>query len=288
MIMQKNISFFISSRSEGNENSALLRSTRRIFENAANPDAIDVLVKFDEDDPEAKKVIKFLEQKPYYNNIKHTFGPRWRGYDDLHKGYNLLLETFKPESDIYWVISDDAEILCKNFDQLIMQKADKFVDGIFVMHGSPLTNLAKKTKLEALEKCDPYPIWSRKWIETIGGFGETFSTDGFSSILERELYIKYGLDRRIFIPDLDIVRHMLDEDFGNSEKWNVKRKAGFDHMLSEEFQPRFNKMVDDLFKQTHNRKSYILAKLTNKLFANRYYRKINKKLRRSKRKHYEL
>ena len=284
--MHKDISIFISCRIDGNKNSAILICLQRIFENAANPSSVEVLIKFDDDDSGVAKVLEELKTKPYFENIRYIFAPRWGGYSDLHKAYNALLEIVNPESRIYWIVSDDAEIMCKGWDKLIMDKVDIFADGIFVMHGSPLVKMGKKTMLEAIEKCDPYPIWSKKWIRAAGSFGETFSTDGLSSILERELFNRYGLDRRIFIPQLDITRHTRAEDFGNSVKWDVKRKAGIDHMMGDDFRPRFDKMVDEIYKQTSKSVRADINKLINSFYSNRYYKKINKKIRRANRKNF--
>jgi hypothetical protein len=283
------ISFFMGCRIEGNKNSKMKKFLESFYQNSLNPDSFEVLVKFDDDDPNVSAFLKSIEKEKYFKNIKYIITPREQGYADLHKAYNSLLPTASPESLIYWVLSDDCEVLCKNWDKIILEKITKFPDGIFVMHPAPLVRCEKISGRDYLEKSDPYPIWGKDWIKTIGGFGFTLSSDGWSALLERELLIRHGLDRRIFLHNMDIKRYMTEQDFAGSERFLGVRKDAIDKMLSQEMTIILKEKVDSLYrvikeKNLTSERQENYHKFKNKIWAKKYIKKINKKLRKLRRK----
>ena len=106
---QIKISIFITSRVSDNANHGLTELIRSLETNSYNLDQIEVLVKFDDDDDGVKPLLEMLESTKI--RTKYKFGPRGRGYEDIHVGYTSLLEFASPKSKIYICMADDFEVV---------------------------------------------------------------------------------------------------------------------------------------------------------------------------------
>jgi hypothetical protein len=237
----------------GNSNSNL-KDFLKSLANASTHESYEVLIKLDDDDPSLDELMEVIEDAKAKGrelispddgtsqgflpgqNIKYLITPRGKGYDDLHKAYLDLLRIADPSTDMYWVLSDDVLMLGASWDKYLEHAAGKFPDGMFVICPMFLADYRIQTDMQALEMCDNYPVWSAKWIAAQGGFGYTFSTDGWSNLLMRKLYQTYGIDRRVLCQNVGLTRRSGAQDFPGSERWNGIRKDTIAQMLSPQLQ----------------------------------------------------
>lgn len=230
--MNIDISLFMCSRIAGNPNSRLVSTLESIIAQASQPQRVEVWVKFDEDDQEVPQLLEQLKRFENKAHIHYLISPRGAGYSDLHKAYHDLLVRFNPASKIYWILSDDVEIRCAGWDDYILENANRFNDGIFIMHAAPLVNYEKVSRQLVLETSDPYPIFSKNWVTIANGFGYTFAIDAWAGLLEQELITQYGVDRRIYLDKLSVSRVLCENDKQGSSRFDIVRKQVHDLLLT--------------------------------------------------------
>jgi hypothetical protein len=249
------ISILLGSRGKagGNSNSNL-KDFLKSLANASTHESYEVLIKLDDDDPSLKELIEVIEtassrgrelisqddgtSKGFLpgQNIKYIITPRGKGYGDLHKAYLDLIRIADPSADMYWVLSDDVLLLGASWDKYLEHAASKFSDGMFVICPMFLADYKIQGDTEALNMCDNYPVWSARWIAAQGGFGYTFSTDGWTNMLMRRIFRDYGIDRRVLCTQVNLTRRSGAQDFPGSERWNGIRKETIEQMLSPQLQ----------------------------------------------------
>ena len=109
-----NFSIILSSRCRAN---LLEASINSIFENAKNPELVEVLVRYDDDD----------EGTDSYLSALSTTGVRSfkEGRPtNLIQEFNKLAEKSKGKLVLAW--NDDALMLTKNWDQIVLEKSEAF------------------------------------------------------------------------------------------------------------------------------------------------------------------
>lgn len=219
------ISILIASRKAGNENSRLNDCINSLIANCSNPENFEILVKYDDDD---------LERGGPHSSVKSIVTSRALGYEDLHKAYLDLLCIGSPESELFWVLSDDTEVTVKGWDEHLINIAKHNIGKPYVIHVSGQQRLATSA-ISAIEYCENYPVWSKKWVGLVGGFGYTFSTDGWTSLICYLLRKFFNISPVINIA-LGLTRHRCQADNPGSERWNGVRHRTIQKMLSPQLQ----------------------------------------------------
>jgi hypothetical protein len=225
------LSIILASRIQGNKNSRLKDCLKSLVYRSENKESFEVLIKFDDDD-DIQVALEEIKDLPI--NIKYIVTPRGKGYSDLHKAYLDLFVLTSASSELFWVISDDMVITTDRFDSVIINKFNEYRDKTCVLH-TRVKYLKHSNINDAITDVDCYPIWTRKWLCT-AGFGYSFSTDGWTSLLEYLLYKKHKIDNRVFVNMLDYSRHInKDIDGEGSLRWNNERKNMIDMVNTENF-----------------------------------------------------
>lgn len=230
------LSIIMACRVGGNSNSKLANCFNYLVRNAADAAHFEILIKLDTDDERIADIQSVIQSLSDRLTIKTIITPRAGGYGDLHKAYLDLLRIANPSSELYWVISDDIEIHGKSWDAKLISHCRDYPDGLYTLNTLLLPELDHVTAQHALEVCDMYPLWSKRWIGLQGGFGYTYSTDGWTNLLCHKLRNDYGVDRRIFVEDIKLRRHTVAGDLKGSERWNGVRREGIEMMLSPQLQ----------------------------------------------------
>ena len=199
-------------------------------------------MKLDVDDPGLEQQKKIIEHFSDRINIRYIVTPRGLGYQDLHKAYLDLLVMASPLSSLFWVLSDDSLVVGYHWDKKLLDTAANSKDGVFVITPNAMVDYSAMDAKEALNTMDNYPVWSRAWLGLCGGFGYTFSTDGWTNLLCWKLSRYYGIDPRMMPEPLEgppgkmlsipMVRIRGSQDVPGSERWNTVRKDMFDKVLS--------------------------------------------------------
>ena len=282
------LSVILASRINGNKNSKLMNCLKSLVYNSENKDSFEVLIKFDDDDNDVKSTIEEIEKLPI--NIKYIITPRGKGYSDLHKAYLDLFVLASASSELFWVISDDMVITTGRFDSVIINKFNEFRDKTCVLH-TRVKYLKNSNITDAVTDVDCYPIWTRKWLCT-AGFGYSFSTDGWTSLLEYLLYKKHKIDNRVFVNMLDYDRNInMAIDGEGSERWNNERKNMIDMVNTDNFlriaretsktiayrikkEGRINKPVQEYFMRKYNNRKRDLKNFFEKFIKSKYVRNV--------------
>lgn len=131
----------------------LLDTINRTLSNIVNPNTV-LMVSVDLDDP---MTIDMLAASPAADKIKVTFAER---EDTLGAKYNRALQI---PADIYMPMVDHTVPVTKGFDQLILDAASLFPDGIGAVH----TQMANASFAA-------YNALTAKWVEITGGIYPTY------------------------------------------------------------------------------------------------------------------
>lgn len=233
------ISLLVCSRIQGNKNWSLLTLLENLKRMSTNFENFEVLIKFDSDDKKVRNVLPKLQTFPF--TIKHIIEPRGRGYMDLHVSYNRLFSLVDDRSVVIGAMADDFEIIQKDWDEIILDNANRFDDQIFMIHGRPHPPYYRENYqeqkffldydidfVEDLEIIDEAPFWSRKLLDICGGLGQVSFTDVWTLMLEYFLFHRCGMNRTIFL-DQPIIYRRLNEkiDKEHAPRWWTDRAENF-------------------------------------------------------------
>ena len=146
-----------------------VNSCNSLLENATNPEDIEVLLMFDEDDQES-----YDHVKKYYEgreNVKFFISERY-GYTQLHKYYNFLAEEAQGPWLFLW--NDDSVMNTVGWDDVVLEHECSFK----VIGCS-----------EDIDQGALFPIFPKKWVETTGRVSNNCSNDTWLELVARPLGI---------------------------------------------------------------------------------------------------
>jgi hypothetical protein len=241
------ISIFITSRVKDNVNSNIKILTNSLIKYSTSIDNFELLIKYDLDDDLAHKDVDFLKSTGL--NFKYFFGEKNRGYIDIHKGYNSLIPLASSNSILFTCFADDFQIFLNNWDSKLINFVKKINSEYFIIHQRPHPPTSRPSffkmkyypfydinKLSDLYIIDECPMWSPKFIKTIGSFGGVSFTDAYTLYVENILSNKYKMNMTYFTKKKIINRNVnKDIDSEITPRWTTDRKNNFDYMNSDEF-----------------------------------------------------
>lgn len=253
------ISILITSRVEGNVNHNLKRLLDSLHQFTSHPSEIEVLVKYDDDDPHAYKEANEIINARYPFRIACETGKRGRGYIDIHHGYNQLFKIVSPKSKIICAMADDFTVNARWDDAVY--KAIEGAGDYFIIHQRPHPRAKWDDKLgilspgeeafcmsddmfnaENLHIIDEAPLWSIKLLnkakEALNAEGLVFPvsfTDAWTVCLEHVLWTGYGINITRFMPNIFINRFTCEVDQPEDTRWNTDRKENFSFINSPKF-----------------------------------------------------
>lgn len=223
----------------------------------------EVLIKFDEDDSGAYDFAGRVLSKPKANDIyypiKFCFGPRGRGYIDIHHGYAQAYKLHDPRCTVVGAMADDFLVFQKHWDNITLELADIYSDGIFVIHGRPHPPLNRPKfinnkyfldwKIEEMGDLyivDEAPMWGRGLIDRIG-FGPISFTDVWTLVLQYYLWHDHKVNRSLFLPGQTTYRKVNPKiDQQGAPRWNTDRKWNFDYIASQAFKDEIKREAEVL------------------------------------------
>lgn len=140
----------------------LKNSIVSLLNNAADPDSIQLLVRFDFDDYSSiKRFNEFLFRK----QDVVVFGNRFRGYKDHHLFLNDLAKLATGEFLFTW--NDDTSMISKNWDSVVKEYSGQFIV------------LKAKHNMDNHPDLNGNPIYPRKWVELCGHISMNSQTDSW-------------------------------------------------------------------------------------------------------------
>ena len=248
--MARLISILLACRKAENASSQLPRLLESLFATAHHPNQVEVLIKFDDDDKEVKSLIAYVEGFDPNLRVFYKLTPRGAGYFGLHHAYNDLLNDVSTNSELIWVVSDDCEFVAPGWDAMLLSNLDRFEDRIFVLHHIINHHQGMSTE-DVFQTPDPYPIWSRKWVEVCGGFGPCTFTDAWTGFIEHLMITRSRVDRRIQLPRHVVRRSTIASDRGRSKRFDVQRSAIHSMLRSPNAWARANALSETMGIRTY-------------------------------------
>lgn len=220
----------MSSRSRNGNTKNLAKLIDNINKTVRNTSRVCLKLKIDEDDSETANLLKEIKNSSLSKiSIEYIKTPRAQGYLDLHKAYNDLFFKSPTNTKMFWIIADDV-VLLKGWDQVMFDSYEIGVQKLgskfpFTLHQDDVYYGKNPTYDDITEHNESWPIFTKEWILTLGGFGLSPSTDGWTSLIEYTLMEKYGFDPRIILPRKILNRVIESKDIGGSSHWNTIRST---------------------------------------------------------------
>jgi len=208
------ISILLNTRAMEYENngsiSVFLKELKRVI---YSPNNIEVIFKIDTDDPDSRNILDdIINYKKYPFDVKYVNTERV-GYTGLHIGYKQAFDVRCENSKIIIAMADDFNFIGPHWDKHILEQVAHLTkDDIFILTdfiGDPIGNPNN-------------PGWSVGLIELCGGFGQTFSTDAWTSYLAKFL-IENSFDDLIFYYTQFTQRVSSKLDFPDNIRWSTDR-----------------------------------------------------------------
>ncbi len=252
------ISILVTSRIEGNVNHGLKRLLDSLHQHTSDAKNIEVLVKYDDDDPLAYNEASEIVNARYPFRIALETGKRGRGYIDIHHGYNQLIPLISPKSRVIVAMADDFTVNAR-WDEAVY-KAIEGAGDYFIVHQRPHPRVKWDDKAgtlspgedpfcmsddmfdsENLHIIDEAPLWSPALLKAaaILDFGRMIFpvsfTDAWTICLEHVLWTDYGINITKFLPEIFINRVTCDVDQPGDPRWDTDRKSNFEYINSAKF-----------------------------------------------------
>jgi hypothetical protein len=229
--MEKLISVLIPSR---NRPQGLRELCDSLFNNANNPNQIEVIVYFDLDDSYIPEYVEYFNELTlkYTNPVKTIIGPKLV----LSDYPNKLLQI--ASSDIFMNLGDDMRCKAKGWDEIIIEAINEYPDKInfvYVDDGYWGPNLAS------------HHIIHRNYVECLGYFYPPFFDFGYSDAWMFQVAQKVG--RIKFLPIL--FEHM---------HYSIG-KGDFDQTYQDKLEKNQNNIYGDLFVSTEYLRDQDVKKL---------------------------
>lgn len=255
------ISILISSKIHNNPSFGLFELLDSILEKTDNLNNIEILIKFDIDDPELEKCTKKLEAYQNKILIKYIAEGKYRGYIDIHFGYIRAMSLISDSSTIVGCMADDFIVTKQGWDTEIIEKSKQYPDNIFILHQRPHPtnkgnyeecNIKKFDTSRYTEDLtnayivDECPFWGRKLLEIISFWHVSF-TDGWTIVFEKYLFEKFNINRTLFLDDLFIHRRLSEVDLDSHERWDTERKWNMEFINSKFFKDMVVQQAKNVF-----------------------------------------
>ena len=145
--------------------SGLLKS---LNDTASNPKNVEVLVKIDDDIPEAATSLA-RHKKKYKFKIKSINTSRLGGQFTLWVAMDDLFFMSNKNSYFVMMLSDETRFQTNGWDKILHKYVKYFDDDIFRLKVSDHKYVNYNRILTCFTKPDCFPIMTRKWVELVGG-----------------------------------------------------------------------------------------------------------------------
>ena len=156
------------------------RALRSIWDTSSSEEAVEIVLRCDEDDQETINYLKGIDRGKH-NNLQVLVGPRMDGYKSLPLFVNDMAVAAK--GYLLFTCNDDVIFKTQNWDRIVEDVASRYPDGIFDIGVNTILNaeifpfyILSKRWLE-IAGCiqDPRLIWQSKYIQDVANaFGRTY------------------------------------------------------------------------------------------------------------------
>ena len=219
------ISILVNSRYQGYENKGdinkFLISLRSSLHSKKN---VEIIFKLDLDDKECFERLSNINSDHSDLNIKYVITPRYY-YKGLHLGYKDCFYLTDKNSKIITCMADDFYFEKTGWDKELLELTEHFeAKDLFAVQ-----DFISKTP----EQVPISPMWSRKLIEILDGFGPVFATDAWSMDICN--YLMQIDKSKVIIYDIQTKRHLCKMDTPSDKRWYTDRNEAITYLKSVEY-----------------------------------------------------
>ncbi|NBV06465.1 MAG: hypothetical protein EBS06_04425 [Proteobacteria bacterium] len=214
-------SVVLATRSGATEFSGPLKLLKDMRNQMSDPNNFEIIIRGDDDDEKLPEFQKLIEAEKFPFRTVVISGSRSRGYDDLHKFYNECFVYLSPQTQFIFSLPEDVEIQVDHWDKFLIDEYEsaksQFKHPVFTMHQSLLPGDSNYDS--CLENPDSFPIYSKEWICSVGGFSHTGANDSWIQAVHHFLVNDHGLMIRHFLSRLVFLRNTDSHDSVASVRW---------------------------------------------------------------------
>ncbi len=203
------VSVLLASRQRAEHLEATIDS---LYQHAANPDDIEILIRLDNDDPQLNDALAMLKGKHADDHhITTLIGDRYGGFQHLHLFINELCQIAR--GDFFFYCSDDARMNTPNWDQIMAGYRNEICSLLVSQN-----NQGPKAAGYA------FPAVHRKIYEIIGHFALYSLVDKYLHRVLEETGLEKPVPIDVIHRDFDRTDDPLDKSIGEEYR---RLKRGF-------------------------------------------------------------
>lgn len=177
----------------------LKRSLLSLIDNANNPESIQILLGFDDDDADSSNY--FIDNiAPLLDEVGSSYRVlefKRMGYQELHRYLNELAVHAQAPWWVFW--NDDAVMVDSGWDTEISKQGDRFCIQAFNTH--------------TLHPYSIFPIVPRAWFEVLGHLSRHQLNDAYISQIAWMMDIMIRIPTRVDHERFDLTGKNKDETF---------------------------------------------------------------------------
>ena len=133
-----------------------------------DPSSVEVLVKIDDDMPEALSIIEQEATKRLFS-VKYLNTPRLGGVFTLWVGLDDLFGMSDLESYFVMALTDESRFLTPNWDEVLKKYVGFFSDDAFRLRISNSRFVNNPSHFSCCTKPESFPIFTRRWLDLTEG-----------------------------------------------------------------------------------------------------------------------
>lgn len=224
--MQKLISFIMPSRRLDNVEGFL----DNIEQTTADLTCVEVLVKFDDDQPGVTEFIEAqIKKRPF--TIKYIITPRLEGIYSVWVAMEQLFFQTDPDTYFIQILSDEPRFQTPHWDKVLRNYIGFFKDDVFRLRLSSMKFANYPSHYECTFRPDSFPIYTRRWLELTEGTGNCWGSDAYQQCVAYQLSLGVGsymnvyrenaLCRDVVVYDIDL--YGLEFGVGVSREEKIER-----------------------------------------------------------------
>ena len=232
------ITIVINTRRKDNENTgSITQFLTNLTNSLYSPNNIEIIFKIDTDDNDSQEELdSIINNKQFPITVKYVNTERVF-YKGLHIGYKQAFDIRDNNSKVVFAMADDFYFIADDWDKEILKKIKHFnKNDIFI-----LTDYLGEAGRNPIA-----PGWSTKLIELSDGFGPTYSTDYWTSLIGNELSKK---DERTIVYFTEFSkRHTTELDGPSHPRWDTDREEMIQFHKTKEYKDYSNNLIKKLIR----------------------------------------
>jgi hypothetical protein len=237
--------------------------------------SIEVLIKVDDDQPEAANVIeKEIKKRPF--SIKYISTPRLGGLFTLWDPENDLFKISDPDGYFLIVSTDELRFITPNWDDVLRKYVGFFPDHLFRLRISICKHRNYENNYACTIMPESFAVFTRTWLQVTEGMGDCWGTDAYHQCIAfhlglglksyNDVWHNGGLWRDVQVHDLEFggLEFGLDVAKQEQQARNVRMVREWRRLTTNSMQRHFTYLARRAYlyawAHEHGVNSFTIAK----------------------------